>query len=496
MVTATATATDMAMILRTKRNRSYLLGCLLWCNLGFAADITVTPNVEGGITYTDNIDLSASDEQSSEITSLSAGVKLESKGNDGNASLDYSIEQLYYSSDSSKNELFQELSLDADKGLLFQNRFRGDVSASITNIASDITNNASNDVSRGGTIENKSASVGFSYQTNPDGMVDLDARVDGSIDDYEDSVGNNTSYSSQLYFAQGRAVKRYFWTTNYTYEKTLGRGTAGDTSSLTLDQELGIQSVHNLSPYVHLYYEDYSGQSSNDSADSSSWGPGVKYYLDRNSYISLGYDFALDDESSDHWRGSVVLIPTDRTRLQFDYTQRFFGDAYEFSLSHRNRRWTNEISYTEEVTNYERDLFVAGNRIEDLSLSKQLTWNSSLELRRTTFSLDMSADNQQAIRTLSSDTETDIYSIEISVSHNLSRKTTVTPSFMFENYDFQRAGTTYQKDYYRDLAFELEHDFTDEFSASMELSYTDRSSTNFASEYQENRIYVNVRKEF
>ncbi len=496
MVTDMDTATDMAMIRRTKRNKSYLLGCLLWCNFGFAADTTITPSVEGGITYTDNMDLSATNEKSTEITSMIAGVKLESKGNDGNASLDYSIEQLYYSKDSSKNELYQELSLDADKGLLLQNRLRGNVSASITNIASDITDNASNDVSRGDTIENKSASVGFSYQTNPDGMVNLDVRVEGTVDDYEDNIGNNNSYSGQLYFAQGRSVKRYFWTTNYTYKETLGRNNAGDTSSLTLDQEIGLQPVHNLSPYVHVYYEDYSGQSVDDSADSSSWGPGVKYYLDRNSYLSVGYDFALDDESSDHWRSSIVLIPTDRTRLQFDYTQRFFGDAYEFSLSHRNRRWNNEISYTEEVTNYERDLFVAGNRIEDLSLSKQLTWNSSLELRRTTLSLDISADNQQALRTLSAETETDIYSVELSVAHNLSRKTTATPSFLFENYDFQREGSTYQKDYYRDLAFELEHDFAEEFSASMKLSHRERSSNNVDSEYQENRIYVNVRKEF
>ncbi len=489
---------DTAMVRRIKTNRSYLIGFVLYANFGFAADeptTTITPRVEGGVTYTDNVDLTDSNERSSEITSLIAGLDITSKGNDGNVLLDYSLQQLYYSNNSDKNGLFHELNLSADKGLADQNRIRGDISASISNIASDITDNASNDITTGNTIESRDATVGLTYQSNPTGLVDMNARVEGSVQDYEDNIGNNDSYIASLNFAQGQLIKRYFWTTDYSYEKTLGRSGTNDTESTQLDQEVGLQQMHSWSPYLHLYYEDYSGQTADDSADSSSWGPGVKYYLDKNSYISIGYDFALDSNNSDHWLGSVVLKPSEKTQLEFDYTKRFYGDAYDLSLTHSNRRWKNTISYTEEVTNYDRSLYVAGNQIEDLSIAKKLAWNSALNLRRTTFNLDIGADKQQAISTLSEGTETDTYSGELSVTHHLSRKTTITPSFLYEYYEFQDGGETYQTDYYRKFGLKLEHDLSKDFTASLELSYKNRTSSNSDSEYQENRVYVNVRKE-
>lgn len=493
------TAMDTAMVRRVEINRSYLIAFVLFTNVSFAADnatiTTITPRVEAGVTYTDNVDLTSSNEKSSEITSLIAGLDITSNGNDGNVLFDYSMEQLYYSHNSDKDGLYHELNLEADKGLFDQNRFRGDVSASISNIASDITDNASNDITTGNTIENRQFSVGLSYQSNPAGPVDMDARIEGSIDDYQDNIGNNKSYSGSLYVAQGQLIKRYFWTTDYSYQKTLDQNGANDTESIELDQELGLQPFNKWSPYLHLYYEDYSGQTRDDSADSSSWGPGVKYYLDRRSYFSIGYEFALDSNNSDHWRGAVVLEPSDKTHLQFEYTQRFYGDAYDFSLIHSNRRWTNTISYTEEVTNNDRNFYVAGNRIEDLSISKQLAWNSALKLRRTDVNLDISADNQEAISTLSNDTMTDIYSVELTVAHNLSRKTTITPSFLYEYYEFQSGGDVYQTDYYRTFGLELQHDFSQDFTASLEFTYKNRSSTNTDSEYKENRVYLNVRKE-
>ncbi|WP_165314145.1 TIGR03016 family PEP-CTERM system-associated outer membrane protein [Vibrio ziniensis] len=487
--------TAMAMVRRVRINRSYLICLAFFNNVGFAADVTVKPRVEAGVTYTDNVDLTASNEQTSEIASFIAGLDIQSTGNDGNASLSYSMEQLYYSNNSDKNGLFHDLKLTADKGLFDQNRFRGNISASISNIASDITNNASSDIVNGNTVESREATVGFSYQTNPAGMVDLNASIYGSVKDYKDNVGNNHSYKGNINFTQGQDIKRYFWTTKYTYQKTIGHSDTNDTESMQLDQEIGLQPIHSLSPYLHLYYEDYSGQTASDSADSSSWGPGIKYYIDRYSYLSLGYEFSLDDDNSDHWRGSVVLQPSDRTNLQFEYTRRFYGDAYNLSLTHSNRRWTNTISYTEEVTNYDRDLYIEGNRIEDLSITKKLAWKSVLELRRTTFNLEIDADNQKAINTLSDDTDVDTYSSELSLNHHLSRKTSFKPSFLYEYYTFQTAGDTYQKDYYRKLSLELKHDFTKDFNASLEFSYKNRSSSNVDREYQENRVYLNVRKE-
>ncbi len=53
----------MAMALRIKITRYYFLALVLVASLAEAAELDVTPRVEGGVTYTDNVDLTATDEK-------------------------------------------------------------------------------------------------------------------------------------------------------------------------------------------------------------------------------------------------------------------------------------------------------------------------------------------------------------------------------------------------------------------------------------------------
>lgn len=484
------------MVQRIRKNRICLfVSVLLATHNSFAADVKITPRVETELTYTDNVDLTASDEQSSEITSLLAGIEMKADGNDGNLSLDYQIQQLLYSYNSDKNELYNELEFSADKGLFSSTNLRGNVSASISNVARNIRSNASTDVTTADTVESRDASVGLSYQSNPSGLMDLFTSIDGSIESNDDNIGNNNTFEGSIVGTQGRSIKTYFWSVDQHYETTHGKDGEESTESIELDQELGLQQLNGFSPYLHYYYEDYSGQSGDDSADSSSWGPGVKYYLTRHSYIDIGYDFSLDDDNSDFWRGGLHLNPSARTLLDFGYTKRFYGDAYSFSLTHSTRRMTNSITYQEEVSNYNRDLYIAGNQIEQLNISKTLTWTSSLDFRRSTFTLDLSSEKQQSFSDILQNTDVDTYSSELSIDHNLTRNTTISPGFTYKYYDFYSQGQTTQKDYYRKWNLDLTHNFADDLSMDFGLSYEDRSSTENSAEYQESRVNINIRKE-
>lgn len=472
-----------------------VLAMVFVTHYGAAAETRVTPTLGAQFTYTDNINSTANDKKSSVITTFDAGVGVTSTGNDNDIlSFNYQAQKLLYSDDSSKNGQYNELSLNADSKLLENNKLRGSLNASVSNISSSIGNNADNDLASGGTIESRNADLGLYYQSNPAGVADLYARIDGAVADYEDNVGNNDSLSGKITFAQGQAVKTYFWATDYSYKITNNRNDSSSTTTTQWDQKLGLQPTHNLSPYLHWYYEDYSGNTQNDSADSSSWGPGIRYYFSKNSYAAVSYEFALDNTNSNHWNGSLFLNPTSRTQLRFDYTQRFYGDAYDVSITHSNRRMINSISYTEEITNFNRDLYVDGTQIENLTISKRLSWSSTLNLRRTTIDFSLSADEQNAMNQLIDLNEAKTYSAELSLVRKLSEKTTLTPSFMIKSYRYNSQAQIPQKDYYRKLGLELNHSFAHNLQFGLVLSHRSRSSTTDSNQYAENRINFNVRK--
>ncbi|WP_413284591.1 TIGR03016 family PEP-CTERM system-associated outer membrane protein [Vibrio sp. MA40-2] len=488
------TATDMAR--KTRKPSVFLVGMistLVSGNLA-AADVLISPFVQGGVTFTDNVDLSSSGQQSSEILTLTAGIDLNIDGNDGNLLLAYQANQLAYSHDSNENELYNQLTFTADKGL-FDSGFAVDAFASIDNIARSILQNASEDIYTGDTVETKSFDTGVSYQSNPTGVVDLYSRIAGGMYAYDDGEGDYNTYSAVIDFSEGERIKDYFWQLNYSGTRNVGQESSNRSSLQTLDQELGIQRGKGLSPFLRSYYEKYSSEASDETTEFSSWGIGLRYYIHDDSYLEFSRDFALDDDSDDYWQGAVHLNPTSRTSFNFEYTNRFYGDAYEFNLSHRSRRLTNEISYTEEVTNYDRDIFVEGESIEELTLDRQLAWTTTLNLRRSTFSVQISGGKTSPINESSLNSDTITYGSRIELSHNLTRKMSLSSSFSYDYYQFDQDVSNPQKDYYRILDLGLSRQFARDFSMDVTLTHQNKSSSEDDG-YKENKIDLSVRKNF
>lgn len=321
----------MDMVRNVKRYSAYVASVILVHSVSVsAAETEFEPFVAAEATFTDNIDQTQLSTESSEITTLSAGMTLSLIGNDGTVALDYSGSQLLYSHDSERNELYNELEFSANKGLFSQTALRADISASIENLARDVREDASADFISGNTVETRNAQLGLSYQSNANKYVDLSTRVNSSLTLNEDEVGDNRGYGADISFNNGNRVKTYFWESEYSYDTNIGQDSDNRSEFHEFDGKLGLQQMGGISPYVRLYAEEYSGHGAGDSADSTTWGPGIRYYLDRNSYAELGYDFALDSGSEDSWNASLYLAPSSRTLITFDYTQRFYGDAYNF----------------------------------------------------------------------------------------------------------------------------------------------------------------------
>lgn len=489
-------AMDMAMVQRTVKNSIYSLGLILFVTKNcVAADVLVTPRVETKLEYTDNVNSVATNEQSSSITYFIAGLNIDAKGNDGVLSLDYQLQQLLYSYDSNENELYNTLKFDANKGLFSTTNVRGHVAASISNVSRNIETNANDDVSNGNTVETRTAQGGLSYQSNPAGMFDFYSDVNATVTNNEDNVGNNHTYNGKINFKQGKEAHTLFWSSVDRYELTQGQGEDNNTTSTEAENEFGFRTDSGISPLIHSYYEDYQGQTSSDSEDSASVGPGVRYYFSQNSYFEVGYDFTLKDDDSNSWRASGHWAPSPRTTLDADYKQRFYGDAYSLSFKHTHRRLTNTISYTESVSNYNRSLYVDGNEINQLSLTKTLSWESQLAFKRTTAKLKLTSDKKESMSNVTTDTDVDTYGAELSLDHQLTRNTTLTPSFQYKYYKFFKGNENTQQDHYRKWDLELSHKFAAELSVDLELSIEDRSSTSSSAAYQENRVSINLRKE-
>ncbi|OLQ75513.1 hypothetical protein BIT28_23060 [Photobacterium proteolyticum] len=457
-----------------------------------AADVELSPFASGGFTYTDNVNRVAEGRQGSLISDLSAGISTDIQGAGGSIDLDYELNQLFYSHDSTDNETYQTLAFTADKGIK-RTGFRVDAAASIENIARADDQNANADIFSGDTIENKDASLGVSYRSNPRSKVDLTARAFTDIVNNEDDIGNYNGYGAEFSLANGASVKKLFWQIDGSYQYKESKDNDDDTAITLFSQELGLQTLSGWVPLIRFNYEDYEGTSDADSADTLSWGPGVKYFWTKRSYLELSYNFSEDDNNSDFWAGAVHINPTPRTRLLASYDKRFYGDAYEFLLSHRSRRITNSIRYTEEAVSFDRDLFSSGSTVEEISLSRRLEWSTVLKGRRTDYEFSLFHDEREALNATADEQNDEVDGIGIAVRHRLSRRFSLAGRFDYDYYQFISRTRPTQNDYYRIYELEGQYEFNKHLSSTFGVEHNNKSSSFASNSYDETRIFIDIR---
>ncbi len=476
--------TDIANMEIRKTARIIVLCSALTVFHAGAKDIYFGANSSVGLTFSDNINTSSSDERSGMVSTLSAGANSNINGNDGNLSFNYDVYQTIHSIDSDRNQLFNELSLAADKNL-YRDNIRFNIGASITNVARFREEDANSDIITGDTIETRNVDVGLSYKSNPSGLFDIYAGINGGLTSNEDSIGDLYNYSSDLVFKNGSSVKKIFWLTDYSFNQNISRNTDDEYYDFTLVQEVGLQRINNISPLIRVYYEGYTDDESN-LVESGSWGPTLRYYWHNRSYIELAYDFSFDDNDEDFWRGHLMLNPTPRTLFEFDYTKRFYGDAYSLLFTHTSKKMTNTIEYSEELVGFDREFFVVGENIEEYKLVKGLTVSSTLNLKRTSFTLKARVADRKLVSDLNGNGlgSSESYGTSLNVSHRLSEDTSLSGGVQYDKDKFDSSsGANYYRNY--DLSFNNQ--------LSQYLSYDFSLNRSNTSIYSENRANFMMR---
>lgn len=491
--------TDMAMARKKTLavEISFLLLALPVSAIG--AETEITPQAFFTATYSDNVELAPDSGNESAVVSLvGAGISAQIDGKQGQLALDYTARQTDYSHDSERNEFYNELAFSASK-VLGRSGLFVDANASIQPVSQGADVNALADYISGDTIEAQNFSGGIGYRSNPAGYLDLSAYASLGMMRYEDEVADNDNLTVNLALKNGRSEKRFFWDYQFSYSDQESSRSNASNISQKHSIKLGMQPLNGFSPFIHIYDEDFDEDLRQSTLrESSRWGPGVRYYWTRRSYLELSYNFDMDDRPDDKdYVGAALLIePTLRTKIEAEYSQRYFGDAYSFSLSHRNKKLTNSIRYQEEPVGYNRDFYQSGEDLEFFKLEKRLEWQSELQLRRTSYRFSMSWVEGSAIGDVDDEREDIRTQANFALTRQMRRNLSGSIELAYIDYQLETQQLVQRNDEYWWGGANLSYRSKLGLNIELGVRLAERSSNLAETEYKENRAFLTLSKTF
>jgi len=510
---------------------------LLFPVSAISAEMQVSPTVSLAGTYTDNVLAEQRNKDTSFVSSASAGLATSIQSKAFTLDMEAEIAQLYYSHDHALDKSYRTLNAQGEFSPweYVPTLFFG---ASIENQANNFADNQFADLINGNTVETQNYQMGL-YEEINNSQLTLSSRLSYFDRSSEDEIGESHGYTAQLSSTSGQAIKYLFWDINGSYNDRKNQNSTARNHNVEL--KIGFNTPFKISPYYRYYDEDFSGSISPGLGDgtTTSSGAGLRWEITKHFLFDLSYNFVDDDEtlSDDYVEATIDWQPSGRTSVFAKYDQRFFGDSYELSISHKTRRLTNTITYNESLSAFERDnfeTFVAGSiwcpigqpfdqatclpssdGIDDLtqylevelqglrpvvdnqfSLNKVLSLNSKLTLPRTTFTFDLSDRERENLSTKAIDK---YFNAGLSATRKMTRRSDLTLSWDYSEVEYNSNNiSTFlsQKDYYRNVSSAYTRKMSRTLAGDFTLEYRNRSSDRADRNYEEFRIALNLQKEF
>jgi uncharacterized protein (PEP-CTERM system associated) len=486
-------------------------------------------------TYSDNVELSPINQQSSMVSQLFVGLDGTFKSREIDISFSGTNTTAAYSHDSDLNDNYQAANLDAMFSL-WRDGPQLLAASSLSNISQNSANNSLSDLISGDTIQQKVHSAGIQYQT-ANSAHDFSGRLIYSLTETEDGIGESKGYTANIDSKNGNGARNAFWSLSGQYSDRENSDSSG--TSYTVDTQIGAITSFKLNPFIRFYNEDISGSAFNSNRiTNNSWGPGLRWQASEHFYLDVSYNYVSDKADSDNYvAASIKWQPSQRTSLIAGYDKRFFGNSYNLDLSHRTKRLTKDITYEESIEIYERYKFEAvdvgefwcpvgvpfeGNscfpsaeppsdtsnfnlvplsRLEPVTsngftLNKSLAWNSTLALSRTTFVFTIASREQEDLET---GVINDNLDVNLSANRTLSPRSSVKLLTSYKEAVFDKNFTPddpQQEDTYKTLSATYNRDLVSSLSAYFTLQYLDRQSSLATLTYDEVRAYINITKDF
>lgn len=272
--------------------------------------------------YSDNIALTTNDKISSFMTEVRPGFVVNSQGAHGNVFVDYGLQALLYSHDSSANTHYNQLAARTNSHWL-DKRFTLDTDARISQQNTDSTaalGNGNYNLT-GNRSETRSFGISPGWKSHLGNEATFDARWQLTYVDSDTALlSGTTSNSFNLGLSSGSAFKRVPW--NIAYQA-----------------------------------RNSDASTRNGNRDSSVSGT-VGYVVSRKTRVNLtaGKDFnngksdGYNRVSGGFWNLGVDWTPTIRTHLRATAGRRYGGSSYGLDFSHRTRKSTWSLNYNEAIT--------------------------------------------------------------------------------------------------------------------------------------------------
>lgn len=532
--------TAMVTVKRTNNNKYTKLGFLVTITLlssfAVAGDWDFKPNFGLTETYSNNVELTTFNHHSSVVSQAIVGLNTSYKSRKIDFSFSGSETFTAFSHNSELNGDTQTAQID---GLfsLWRDGPTLVASSKINNVSQNSTNNSLADIVSGDTVQTRTHTAGFKYQTE-NSSHKFNSGIIYSLTEAEDNIGESKGYTANINTQNGNSTQDVFWQVNGRYSDRRNTNSTG--TNYSLDAQIGAITSFKLNPFIRLYKEDITGTGTGGGlSTTNSWGPGVRWKASDHFYIDVSYNYVEDKTSSDDYIASNInWQPSQRTSLTAGYSQRFFGDSYNLNFSHKIKKLTNTVSYNETVEIYSRDSFeevslgeawcpvgvpfnastcfpttqppsdtseyilvpltgLALVESNEFSLNKQFSWNSTLSLSRTTFTLDIGTSEREGLSTASVN---ETFDISCSATRKLSPKSELTflASYRESTYEVNSDPVTArkQKDTYKTVSASYNKSLASSLSGNFNIQYLDRESTQLDRSYDEVRAYINITKDF
>lgn len=174
---------------------------------------------------------------------------------------------------------------------------------------------------------------------------------------------DNVGVVARLY--QGKNIRFINFNISAQYNDT-SRSNLQNFQSTRVQGNLGFPFTSTFEFLITGSLDEYdTGQASftgRSNLDTSSYGAGLRWNSGKKSNLSLTYNQLDEGEKQTEFIGlNLNWAFTSRTVVNFDYSQRFYGDAYSLNFKHSLKSLRTSVSYSEDVTSYSR--FGASNTI-------------------------------------------------------------------------------------------------------------------------------------
>lgn len=289
-------------------------------SMATAADWKFTAGVGATETYTDNVALTSSNNKQSDfITSITPTIGVKKEGARLKVDAQYSLQNLFYAQDSTRNNLYHHLNAHANAELLEQEIFL-DAAASITQAAiSPLGASGTDNVNATNNITNVrtfSLSPYWLHRFGTTAALNVRDTV-SSINNGTSTISNSTNNTFSAGLASGSAFGRVSWGLNYSQQ----HASYQDRSNVTLtttSASLG---------YLLTSRMRLTGTVGNESNQ-----------FDTNTGTAPGGAF---------WNTTASWSPSVRTSIDLGYGHHYYGNAWNFAFKTRGPHSTWTADYNE-----------------------------------------------------------------------------------------------------------------------------------------------------